>query len=188
MEAFLLVRVLDACYTVDKALCGFSSASSTQIQKLQSIDKLEYLSSEELIAWWEVSLCELDELIKSRESVSVSDSFRLADIVTANRTLQEALNRLVGDCWTPLREHPQVWEGLLRGVEDIERQIEKRAERLRVAAKVVEKSFEALKKRTKSGRPTEKTGTHTAEPRSPEAIDEGGHLGTLSRSDAAANT
>jgi hypothetical protein len=77
IEVFILTRVLDACYSVDKALCGFSSLSSARLQDLQSMDKFEYLCSEELITWREVSFCELDELIKSQVSVSMSDTFQI---------------------------------------------------------------------------------------------------------------
>jgi hypothetical protein len=186
---FLLMRALDACYAVDKALCGFSSPSSTRLQKLQSMDKLEYLSSEELIVWWEVSLCELDELIKSRESVSVSDTFQVTDIVTANQTLQDMVYELGVNCWPSLKEHYKIWQGVPGGVEEIERQVEKRAERLRLAANSLSKSFENATKRAKLETPTNKTEVHAAaESRSREAIDEGGHLGALLRSIAAANT
>jgi hypothetical protein len=188
-ETYLLMRKLDACYAVDKALCGFSSPSSTWLQKLQNMDKLEYLSSEELIVWWEVSLCELDELIKSREAVSVSDTFQVTDIVTANRTLQDMMYKLGIGCWPSFKEYYKIWQGVPGGVEEIERQVEKRAERLRLAADSLSKSFEDATKRAKSKTSMKKTEVHmAAESRSREAIDKGGLPGALLRSIAAANT
>ncbi|KAE9377622.1 hypothetical protein N431DRAFT_365445 [Stipitochalara longipes BDJ] len=174
IETFSLIPILDACYAVDKALCGFSSLSSTRLQKLQTMDKLEYLSSEELTVWWEESLCELDELIKSRESVSVSDTFRVADILTANQTLQNMVYKLGVDCWPSLKEHYKIWQEVPGGVGEIERQVEKRVERLRLAADSLSKSLEHATKREKSETPTTKTEVHAAaESRSREAINEG---------------
>lgn len=188
IEAFLLMRVLDTCYTVDKALYGFSSPSSTRLQKLQSMDKLEYLSSEELIAWWEASLCELDELIKSHDSVSVSDTFQVADIETANQTLQEMVDKLRDDCWPTMMEYWSIWQEVPGGIMEIQRQIEKRAERLRLAAKSLSKSFKNAKKRAESETPTKKTEAYAAESRRREVVAEGWHLKTLLPSIITADT
>ncbi len=187
IEAFLLMRVLAACYSVDKALCGFSSPSSTRLQNLQSIDKLEYLSSEELIAWWEVSLCELDDLIKSQDTVSMSDTFQVADIMTANETLQEMEDKLMDDCWPTMLEHWEVWQGVPGGIVEIQRQIEKRTERLRLAADSLSITFKNAKKRARSETSRKNTEAHAAESRSREVVTEGWHLETLLRSITAAD-
>lgn len=179
IEAFLLMRVLAACYSVDKALCGFSSSSSTRLQKLQSMNKLEYLSSEELIDWWEVSLCELDELIKSQDSVSMSDTFQVADIMAANRTLQDMEDKLVIDCWPTMIEYWDVWQGVPGGIVEIERQIEKRTERLRLAADFLSTTFKNAKKRAESETLMKNTEAHAAGSRSREVVAEGWRLKIL---------
>lgn len=173
IEAFILMRVLAACYSVDKAICGFSSSSSTRLQNLQSMNQLEYLSSEELIAWWEVSLCELDDLIKSQDSVSMSDTFLVADIMAANQTLQEMEDKLIEDCWPTMIEQWEVWRDIPGGIGEIQRQIEKRTERLRLAADSLTTTFENAKKRTGSETPMKNTEAHAAESRSREAVAEG---------------
>jgi len=184
---FLTNASMAACYSVDKALCGFSSPSSTRLQNLQSMNKLEYLSSEELIAWWEVSLCKLDELIKSQDTVSMSDTFRVADIMTANQTLQEMEDKLAADCWPTMLEYWEVWQGVPGGIVEIERQIEKRTERLRLAAGSLNTTFENAKKRAGSETSMKNTEAHAAESRSREVVTEGWHLETLLRSITAAD-
>ena len=48
---FALVRVLDACYAVDEAICGTCTSALAKVKTLWSMDRFEYLSSEELIRW-----------------------------------------------------------------------------------------------------------------------------------------
>jgi hypothetical protein len=175
IEAFALIRVLDACYAVDTALCGLSLSTSEQIKKLQSMHVLEYLNSEELISWWEVSLCELDELIKSRESVSLSDNFRVSDIQNANHRLQEHVGNLYDNCWVNLREDLALHDAFFRGFEDLESRIEKRAERLNAATNFLDRSLKAAKIRADAGGRTKTTETSAFQRRSSHDIDEGDH-------------
>jgi hypothetical protein len=187
IQAFLLLRVLDACYSVDKAICGFSSPSSTQLQNLQSMNKLEYLCSEELIAWWEVSLCELDELIKTHDSVSMSDTLQVTNIMTANQTLQEMEIKLAENCWPDLEDHWDLWQGIPGEIMEIERQIGKRTELLRLAADSLNTNFKNAKKRARSETPMNNREAHTAGSRNREAVAEGWHLKSLQRLITAAD-
>jgi hypothetical protein len=50
---FSLLRALDACYAVDKAMCGTSTSALAKVKTLQSMERFEYLNSVELIEWWE---------------------------------------------------------------------------------------------------------------------------------------
>ncbi|KAE9370926.1 hypothetical protein N431DRAFT_379714, partial [Stipitochalara longipes BDJ] len=96
--AYSILLFLEACYEVDKAICGLDTIAFATIKQWhlpQDMSAYHYLLSDEMVLWWKRELCELNDEIYSRASNRVSISLRV-------RGLTHALAKLdrVVDCGT----------------------------------------------------------------------------------------
>lgn len=104
-----LLCFAEACYRVDKAICGTSKEAVRECEKLKAMDPLKYLFSEELITWWEMDLCQLFDDIEEGKSNRLVSLVRVEEISDAVQGLLATINdrfcdhvftELQGEGWT----------------------------------------------------------------------------------------
>lgn len=78
-----VLRVVEACYGIDMALCGTSRGAMEKAAKWKDMDKFDYLKWGDLIAWWEVELVQLQQDIYSETPNRLLNSLRVTKIETA---------------------------------------------------------------------------------------------------------
>jgi hypothetical protein len=78
IPAYSILLFLEACYEVDKAICGLDTIALASIKRWhlpQDMTAYKYLLSDEMVLWWKAELCELNNEIHSRASNRVSAPF-----------------------------------------------------------------------------------------------------------------
>jgi hypothetical protein len=84
--AYSILLFLEACYEVDKAICGVDTIALASIKQWhlpQDMTAYNYLLSDEMVLWWKRELCELNNEIDSGASNRVSISLRVRGITNA---------------------------------------------------------------------------------------------------------
>jgi hypothetical protein len=83
IPGYAILLFLEACYAVDKALCGTDMDALSKVKMWHiphEMGAYSYLLSEEMILWWQTELAELEKEIKSPFSNRVSLSWRVKDL------------------------------------------------------------------------------------------------------------
>jgi hypothetical protein len=147
---YAILLFLEACYAVDKALCGTDIEALAEVKKWhmpQEMRAYKYLISEEMMLWWATELGELENEIKSPLSNRVSLSWRLDDLGNCLAKLEEILDCENGGIetaiWTTIGESCQP-----EPPPCMERAIYNRVDRLRSSIKILGK---ALKRSQQGG-------------------------------------
>lgn len=92
-----LLRFADACYEVDKAICGTSAASLRVLEELQRMDPFKYILSEDLIARWKEYLSQLLNDIEHDIGNRLSNMFRVDGIANAFYQINGAVDDIFID-------------------------------------------------------------------------------------------
>jgi hypothetical protein len=166
---FCLLRTLDACYAVDKAMCGTSSSAISKIKTLRTMDRFEYLNSDELIEWWEAVFCQLDDEIGRGDSSLLSITLRVDAILEGSERLGDEAEFLdemkeiyaLGE--VPLEDH----------LESVFKSILRRRRLLDTSSEILRKSLEKSKRRDGGGEQDEKTKKFRTNFRGQDIINEG---------------
>src|SRR5450432_91540 len=82
-----LLRVVEACYRVDDALCWTSQAALLKAKKWRNMDQFDYLTWGDHIAWWKEEFAYLHDNI----SLGRSGHLRIRDLETASSILEKSL-------------------------------------------------------------------------------------------------
>jgi hypothetical protein len=96
IPAYSILLFLEACYEVDKAICGPDTVALASIKRWhmpQDMTAYQYLLSDEMVLWWKSELCELNNEIYSRVSNQVSVSLRVRGIFNALAKLDRVVDR-----------------------------------------------------------------------------------------------
>ncbi|RDW57684.1 hypothetical protein BP5796_12485 [Coleophoma crateriformis] len=108
--AYAILLFLEACYAIDKALCGMDMEALAMVKKWhapQEMKAYKYLLSEEMRLWWATELCELENEIKSPFSNRVSLSWRINDLRSCLARLEGVIDYGEGigtNIWTTMAE------------------------------------------------------------------------------------
>ena len=78
-----LLYLADACYEIDKAICGLGHITSQKAEELKAMDVITYLASGDPISLWKIGLCELEEDIRNDDGNRLANFIRVEDIQTA---------------------------------------------------------------------------------------------------------
>jgi hypothetical protein len=92
-----LLRFVDACYAVDKAICGTSTTGQKEIEKWRDIDPFNYILMEDLTARWEADLCQLLDDIEHDNGNRLANFLRVQAISRAIAELDEVLSNDFAD-------------------------------------------------------------------------------------------
>ncbi|RDW56342.1 hypothetical protein BP5796_13253 [Coleophoma crateriformis] len=97
IAAFSLWNLLQACYALDKVICGSSTPESDKLQEWQSWRPLQYLLSEDVTATWVDSLAAFSSKIKLSTSKfdKEAEAIRLYEMAEGFQSLEEARKTLV---------------------------------------------------------------------------------------------
>ncbi|CZR54705.1 uncharacterized protein PAC_04589 [Phialocephala subalpina] len=107
---YAIMLFLEACYAVDKALCGTDMEALAMVKMWhmpQEMRAYKYLLSEEMMQWWARELAELENEIKSPVSNRVSLSWRVRDLSRCLARLEAVLDCGEGigtSIWTTMEE------------------------------------------------------------------------------------
>ena len=110
VAGYAILLFLEACYAVDKALCGTDLEALAKVKVWhmpQEMKAYKYLLSEEMELWWATELSELENEIKSSFSNRVSLSWRIADLTKCLARLQVVMKCGDGigtNIWTRMEE------------------------------------------------------------------------------------
>jgi hypothetical protein len=135
-----LLRLAEACYGIDRALCGATTITSQEAKTWRKMDQFEYIMSEDLISRWKIGLCQFQEAIEQDPSSELAISIRVRDLRVAASALVDALQ---GDFWDYVLTHleEQGWMVSFR----LQRSIETREKLVSLSLAAVDKSVEAVK-------------------------------------------
>jgi hypothetical protein len=92
-----LLRFVDACYAVDKAICGTSTTRQKEIEKWRDIDPFNYILMEDLTARWEADLCQLLDDIEHDNGNRLANFLRVRAISRATAELEGVLSNDFAD-------------------------------------------------------------------------------------------
>lgn len=95
IPAYSILLFLEACYEVDKAICGLDTLALASIKQWhlpQEMTAYKYLLSDEMVLWWKSELCELEKEIHFRVSNRVSVSLRVRGITNALAKLDRVMD------------------------------------------------------------------------------------------------
>jgi hypothetical protein len=107
---YSLLLFLEACYAVDKALCGTDMEAFEKVKVWhmpQEIKAYKYLMSDEMRHWWILELEELEKETRSSSSSRVSLSYRIGELEKCLARLETVLQSGEGiwtDIWTTMEE------------------------------------------------------------------------------------
>ncbi len=90
VPGFALWELMQACYEVDRAICGLTEAERAEILLWQDIKPLKYLQSERLKGSWKSELETLNDRFYSRSVTQASFEERLNSILAAVERLEAA--------------------------------------------------------------------------------------------------
>ena len=111
IAGYAILLFLEACYAVDKALCGTDIEALAKVKVWhmpQEMRAYKYLLSEEMAQWWAIELGELENEIKSPISNRVLLSLRIAELNRCVARLQVVLREGEGietNIWTTMEEN-----------------------------------------------------------------------------------
>ena len=111
IAGYAIMLFLEACYAVDKALCGTDMEAFAKVKEWhvpQEMKAYKYLLSEEMRQWWAAELGELESEIKSPFSSRVSLSWRIADLSRCVSKLEAVMDCKEGigtNIWTTMGEN-----------------------------------------------------------------------------------
>jgi len=114
IAGYAIMLFLEACYAVDKALCGTDMEAFAKVKEWhvpQEMKAYKYLLSEEMRQWWAAELGELESEIKSPFSSRVSLSWRIADLSRCVAKLEAVMDCKEGigtNIWTTMEEYGSV--------------------------------------------------------------------------------
>jgi hypothetical protein len=145
IPGFALLRVTDACYHIDKALCGTSASALERVEKMWNMDQFKYLSSEDHTLWWQAALCELNDSIEDGNSGDLRVILQLQKVVRGAEWLKSLCDELDEDCWIFFRESPADEESVQMGYEAVQASIYGRDTLLSTSAESLNNSFEKAK-------------------------------------------
>jgi len=94
IAAFALWRLLQACYEIDRAVCGTSVEALDEIAEWQQLKPFRYLKSEEVRGRWMVELRLLKEQIEEGYLVEEALKVRIYDILRGVERLEDAMAAL----------------------------------------------------------------------------------------------
>jgi len=143
VAGYAILLFLEACYAVDKALCGTDIEALAKVKRWhipQEMKAYKYLLSDEMMLWWATELGELENEIKSPFSNRVSLSWRIEDLRNALARMEvviECGEGIVANIWNTME--------LETGSEPpagLDRAICNRANRLLSSVKILRKAFE----------------------------------------------
>lgn len=97
-----LLRLAEACYGIDRALCGATTITSQEAKMWRKMDQFEYIMSEDLISRWKIGLCQFQEAIEQDPSSELAISIRVHDLRVAVSALVDALQN---DFWDDVLTH-----------------------------------------------------------------------------------
>jgi hypothetical protein len=138
-SGFSLVRVLEACYYIDKAIYG---TSTSKPKTLQNMDRFEYLRSEELIMGWETALCQLEDEIEHKDLGLLLVTRRVQAVANGARALEMEAKNLNERCWEIIRDHKNDGDPIPGNLDGVEDNIWRRATLLNTAAEILQKSLQ----------------------------------------------
>lgn len=144
IAGYSILLFLEACYAVDKALCGTDIEALAKVKMWhmpQEMRAYSYLLSTEMILWWATELAELENEIKSTFSSRVSVSWRVKDLsrcLAKFDVVMEGRGGIGTNIWTTMEE-TVTGIGPPVGVDDA---IYDRVERLRSSVKILRKILE----------------------------------------------
>lgn len=83
IAGYAILRFLEACYAVDKALCGTDAEAFAEVRLWHMPEEMsayKYLLSGDMIQWWVKELAELENEIESPSSNLISLSWKIMDL------------------------------------------------------------------------------------------------------------
>lgn len=86
-----ILRLVDAYYEVDKAICWTSKAALNVVEKWRAMDPFKYLLSEDLMSWWETDLCQLHDDVEQDKSSRLANLIRVQKIEAVASLSSEVL-------------------------------------------------------------------------------------------------
>ena len=143
LAGYAILLFLEACYAVDKALCGTDMEALAKVKLWhmpQEMRAYKYLLSEEMIRWWETELAELENEIKSPFSNRVSLSWRIRDLSASLARLEVVMEYGDGigtNIWTTMGE-----ESGSEPPAGVDHAIYNRVERLKTSVEILRKALE----------------------------------------------
>src|SRR5205809_5513639 len=147
-----LLRLVNACYGIDKAICGVSSITSQEVEKWRDMNHFEYLRSEDLISRWKIGLCQLQDDIDQDNSSRLANLIRVQDIEAAAAALDDALkNDFWDNVFTNFTENSG-WPSSSK----LERRIDARQRLISISVATLKESVRAARER---GYPNPKRST-----------------------------
>ncbi|KAE8443091.1 hypothetical protein EG329_002335 [Mollisiaceae sp. DMI_Dod_QoI] len=143
IAGYAILLFLEACYAVDKALCGMDAEALAKVKMWhmpQEMRAYKYLLSEEMMQWWAKELVELENEIKSPFSNRVSLSWRIRDLSECVRRLEVVMESGEGmgtNIWTTMGEQSDT-----EPPAGVDVAIYDRVDRLRTSVEILRKILE----------------------------------------------
>ena len=143
VAGYAILLFLEACYAVDKALCGTDLEALAEVKVWhmpKEMKAYKYLLSEEMKLWWATELGELENEIKSSFSNRVSLSWRITDLTKCLAKLEDVMECGEGigtNIWTTMGE--ENGSGPPAGVDDA---IYERVGKLKTSVEILCKALE----------------------------------------------
>jgi hypothetical protein len=141
------LRLAEACYDTDKAICGTSKAALKEAQKWRAMDPFEYLVSEELISWWETDLSQLHDDIETDNASRLTNLIRVQNIEAAFYCVRDVLD---GDHFTDIAYQWAVDDGWPDAVA-LEAKTTARQKLLSTSVKALKAAVERAEQRRQQG-------------------------------------
>ena len=151
IAGYAILRFLEACYSVDKALCGTDTEALAQVRLWhipQEMSAYRYLLSEEMMLWWASELAALETQINSSFSSRVSSSWRGRDLIASLELMEGTIefgDSVIGTAiWTTMGESDSFGLDIPPGLVVA---IYGRAERLRTSVQILDTALKRTAQR-----------------------------------------
>ncbi|KFZ19759.1 hypothetical protein V502_03480 [Pseudogymnoascus sp. VKM F-4520 (FW-2644)] len=110
IAGYSILRFLEACYAVDKALCGTDAEAFAEVRSWHMPEEMSaynYLLSGDMIQWWVKELAELENEIESSSSNLISLTWKIMDLgrcLTRLEAVVESGSGIGTNIWTTMEE------------------------------------------------------------------------------------
>lgn len=110
IAGYAILRFLEACYAVDKALCGTNAEAFAKVRLWhmpEHMSAYNYLLSRDMMQWWIKELAELENEIESPSSNLISLSWKIMDLgrcLTRLEAVAESGSGIGTSIWTTMEE------------------------------------------------------------------------------------
>lgn len=110
IAGYAILQFLEACYAVDKALCGTDAEAFAEVRLWHMPEEMSaynYLLSGDMMQWWVKELAELKNEIESPSSNLISLSWKIMDLgrcLTRLEAVLESGSGIATNIWTTMGE------------------------------------------------------------------------------------